>query len=102
MNLRNEFNRLGHILHNGVDKTQQATEGLTGRGARQARGMAKRMRNQVDLRSLATTEEKLVQHVRDNPALYLIGAALIIGALVAKLLLQSSAHLDESRRIPLL
>ena len=90
MNLRNEFNRIGHLFHNGVDKTQQATQGWAETGAKQAVGIAGRMRRQMDTgaRGFATTEEAIVRHVRQNPALYLMGAALLIGALVAKVLIE--------------
>jgi len=32
----------------------------------------------------------MVRHVRQNPALYLIGTALVIGALIAKLIIESA------------
>jgi hypothetical protein len=40
-------------------------------------------------RTLVTAEEAIVRHVRENPALYLIGTALVIGALIAKLIIES-------------
>jgi hypothetical protein len=91
MNLRNEFNRIGHLLHNGKDKTQRATEDWAGQQSRHAAETARRLRHQMDTgtRTLVTAEEAIVRHVRENPALYLIGTALVIGALIAKLIIES-------------
>jgi hypothetical protein len=89
MNLRNEFNRIGHLLHNGVGTTEKKAQTLAGKGTQQAAALVRRVRDQIDTEKLATTEEAIVRHVRQNPALYLMAAALIIGALVAKLLMGS-------------
>jgi len=88
MNLKHEFNRIGHLVNDGVEKTSRATG--TWMDTRAA-GMAKQVRNQVDAqtRSLVTVEEKIVRHVRENPRLYLVGIALVIGALIAKLFMES-------------
>ena len=95
MNLKNEFNRIGHLLNDGVEKTQKAAGAWVDE---QANGMARRVRDHVDLRKVVTTEERIVRHVRENPALYLLGTALVIGALIAKLIIQSR----ETRQAPLL
>jgi len=101
MNLRHEFNRIGHLFGNGVEKTQNVTGHWADQGARQATGMARRMRQQMDTgrHTFVTAEERIVHHVRENPALYLMGAALLIGALVAKLIMESRT---ETRQAPLL
>ena len=101
MNLRNEFNRIGHLFHDGVDKTQKASEDWADKRTKQAAGMAHRVRDQVDLRRFVSAEEAIVKHVRENPALYLMGAALVIGALIAKLIIESRESRD-SRHAPLL
>ena len=100
MNLKREFNRIEHLFHNGVDKTQKATSDWAGKQASEAAGMARQLRRQVDTgtRSLITAEEALVRHVRANPALYLMGTALVFGALVAKLFIQAR----QSRQAPIL
>jgi sensor c-di-GMP phosphodiesterase-like protein len=100
MNLRNEFNRVGHIFHNGKGKTQQVTEDWAEKQSRQATATARRVREQIDTgtRSLVTAEEAIVHHVRENPALYLIGTALVIGVLIAKLIIESR----QTRTAPLL
>jgi len=98
MNLRKEFNRMGHLFHNGVEKKSNASEEWADKRAKQAMGMAQRMRDQVDLRGFVSAEEKIVRHVRENPAVYLMATALVIGALIAKLIIQG----NESRRAPLL
>jgi hypothetical protein len=36
-----------------------------------------------------TFEESIVRHMRENPAMYIIGASLLIGALIAKLVLET-------------
>ena len=61
------------------------------KGLRQGRALADRVRRQADFRKVVTAEEALVRHVRENPALYLIGASLIIGALLANVLIQRRA-----------
>lgn len=99
MNLRHEFNRIGHLFDDGIEKTQKAAGDWVDKPAKQAGRMARRVRDQVDMRSLVTVEERIVRHVRENPALYLMGAALVIGALLAKLIMESSR---ETRQAPLL
>ena len=98
MNLKHEFNRIGHLFNDGVEKTHKVTEDWVDKQSRQAAGAARRVRDQVDMRSLVSAEERIVRHVRENPALYLMGAALVIGALIAKLILESR----ETRQAPLL
>lgn len=100
MNLKREFNRIGHLFHNGVDTTQKATEDWAEEKSRQAAGAARQLRRQVDsgTRTLVTAEESIVRHVRENPALYLMCAALVVGVLIAKLIMESR----QARRAPLL
>ena len=96
MNLRNEFSRLSHLFHNGVETTRHTADEWSGKPAAAARQM--RQRVDAGTRSLVTAEEAMVRHVRQNPALYLIGTALIIGPLIAKLLIESR----QARQAPLL
>jgi hypothetical protein len=98
MNIRNEFDRIGHLFHNGVHKTQKASEDWADKRVKQASCVAQKVRDQVDLRKFVTTEEAIVAHVRENPALYLLGAALVIGALIARLIMESR----KTRQAPLL
>ena len=98
MNLRNEFNRVGHLFHNGGEKTQKASEEWMDRGAKEAAAVAQRVRDRIDTRRLVSAEEAIIGHIRENPALYLVGAALLFGALIAKLIIEAR----ESRRAPLL
>jgi hypothetical protein len=56
------------------------------------------LRDQVDLRKFVTAEERIVRHVRENPALYLMCAALIIGGLIARMMIESR----DARHAPLL
>jgi hypothetical protein len=101
MNLRNEFNRIGHIFTDGVEKTHKAAGALADEGAKRANGLARRVQDRADVRALVTTEERIVRHVRENPALYLMGAALLIGALIAKLILEARQS-PQDRPAPLL
>ena len=100
MNLRNEFNRIGHLFHNGQTKTQATAENWAEKQARHAATAARRMREQINTGtgSLVNAEEEIVRHVRENPALYLMATALVIGALIAKLIIESR----QTRRAPLL
>jgi hypothetical protein len=92
MSLRHEFNRIAHLFDDGVEKTGKQAGQLLEKGSREFK---RRAREQVDAgrKGALSLEESIVQHVRENPALYLVGAALLIGALIARLLL-------ESRRAP--
>jgi hypothetical protein len=94
MNLKHEFNRISHLFHNGVENSRQAATDFTEQQAKRAR----HVRRQVDAgaRSLVSAEEAMVRHVRENPALYLVGAAIIIGALIAKLLIESSQRAKDA------
>lgn len=80
MNLKNEFNRLGDLINCGVEKT---------RAVKRGNGLARRVRDQVNPRGLASAEERMVRHMRENPSLYLLGAALLLGMLIAKLIIES-------------
>jgi hypothetical protein len=95
MNLRNEFNRIGHLFSGDVKETQQRAGHWVDKGTKRAKKLSRHVRDRVDTgtRGVVTVEESLVRHVRENPALYVFAAALLIGALIAKLLL-------ESRRTP--
>ena len=98
MKLKRQFNRIGHLFNDGVEKTHKATEDWVDKRAKQANGIARRVRYQADLRNFVSTEERIVRHVRENPALYLIGAVLVIGLLVARLVMESR----ETPEAPLL
>ena len=97
MNLKHEFNRIGHLVNGGVEKTQEAAGTWM---EKQGNGMARRLRDQVDTQAkrLLTVEEKIVQHVRENPALYIFSIALVIGALTVKLIMEPR----QTRRVPVL
>ena len=96
MNLKHEFNRIGHLVNGGLEKTQKETEQWVEKGSKQADAMAKQVRKQVDAgaKEIASMEEALVQHVRDNPAIYVISIAVVVGVLIAKLLIEGSRRRD--------
>ncbi len=100
MNLRHEFNRIGHLFNGGLEKTKEEAGHWADKGTRQANELTRRVRDRVDTgtRNIMSVEESIVQHVRENPALYVFAAALLIGALVAKLVLESR----RTDRAPLL
>jgi len=100
MNLRKEFNRIGHLFDDGIGRTEKTTSALLDKSAKRAAAAARRMQDQAEAgrRNIVNAEEMAVRHVRENPGLYLICAALIIGALTAKLILE----LRDFRRAPLL
>jgi hypothetical protein len=91
MDIRHEFNRIGHLFNDGVEKTQKKAGHWAGKGTKRANELSRRMRDQLDTgtRNAVSVEESMVRHMRENPALYIIGAALLIGALIAKLILES-------------
>ena len=100
MSLKHEFNRIAHLFNDGVQKTEKQAGQWYDKGAHQAGILDRRMREQarVSQRNLVSVEEAVVRHVRGNPALYLMGAALLIGVLVARLVIE--AHREP--RAPLL
>jgi hypothetical protein len=100
MNLRKEFNRIGHLFDDGLGRTGKMTDALLDKPAKRAAAAARRMQDQAEAgrRNIVNAEEMAVRHVRENPALYLICAALIVGALMAKLILE----MRDFRRAPLL
>ncbi len=100
MNIRHEFNRIGHLFNGGLEKTKQEAGHWADKGTQQANELSRRVRDQVDSgkRSVISVEESIVQHMRENPALYVFAAALLIGALIAKLVLESR----HTSRAPLL
>jgi hypothetical protein len=89
MSLKHEFNRLSHLFGDGVEKTEKQAAQWLDQGNRQAAELKHRMRHQIDTgrRGVLSVEESFVRHMRENPALYIIGAALLIGALIARLVL---------------
>jgi hypothetical protein len=93
MSLRHEFNRIAHLFDGGLEKAEKQAGPYTA-------GLSRRMREQVDTgrRSVITAEEAIVRHVRENPALYVLAAALLIGVLIARLVLEAS----REPRVPLL
>ena len=100
MNLRHEYNRIGHLLNGGLEKTKEEAGHWADKGTKQANELTRRVRDQVDTgtRNIVSVEESIVQHMRENPALYLFAAALLIGTLIAKLVLESR----QTARAPLL
>jgi hypothetical protein len=100
MNLKNEFNRIGHLFNGGLAKAQHEAGHWAEKGTKEANALSRRVRDRVDTgtRELVSMEESIVRHVRENPALYLCAAALLMGALVAKLVLESR----RASRAPLL
>jgi len=84
-------------VNGGAEKAQKAAGTWA---EKKGNGMARRVRDQMDTQtcSLLTAEEKIVQHVRENPGLYVIAIALVIGALLAKLIIEAR----ETRQAPLL
>ena len=87
MSLKHEFNRITHLFDGGLEKAV----------GKQACGtqIRRRVRERMDTgrRNVMSVEEAVVRHIRENPALYLIGAALLIGVLIARLIL-------DARRVP--
>lgn len=100
MNLKKEFNRIGHLFNGGVEKTQHEAGQWVGKGAKQADKMSRQIRERAGTRrrQIITFEEALVKHVRENPALYVFAAALLLGVLIARLVLESR----RTSRAPLL
>jgi len=88
------------MFNDGVEKTRKEAGEWVESGSRRANEAARRTRGQVDAgtKNIVSVEESLVRHVRENPALYVIGAALLIGALIAKLVLEAR----QARDAPLL
>jgi hypothetical protein len=93
MSLKHEFNRIAHLFDDGLETVEK--QARTG-----AAGLTRRVREQVDSgrRNVITVEEAIVRHIRENPALYILGAALLAGVLIARLFLEAS----RKPRAPLL
>lgn len=91
MSLKHEFNRIGHLFNGGLEKTQHTAGHWADQGTKRANELSRRARGRVDAgtRSILTVEEAVVRHARENPALYAFGAALLIGALIAKLVMEA-------------
>jgi hypothetical protein len=87
MNLKPEFNRLEHLFNNGIEKTRREAGHLVDSGVKRANEAARRARQEVDARAQTVVdyEQAVVRHMRDHSTLYLIGGALLIGVLVAKI-----------------
>ncbi len=100
MSLKHEFNRIAHLFNDGVQKTEKQAGQWYEKGAHQAGILDRRVREQARAgqRNLVSAEDALVRHVRGNPALYVIGAALLIGVLVARLVIE----VQREPRAPLL
>jgi|SRR5271166_3716940 len=103
MNLKREFNRIEHLLNDGIEKTRKEAGQLVERGSKRANEAARRARTQVDVgaRTVADYEQAFVRHMRDHSTLYLVGGALLIGLLVAKLVREMRAS-HEIETAPLL
>ena len=95
MSLQNEFNRITHLFNEGVEKTEKQAGNWLGEGTKRANELSQRMRRQMDTgrQSAVSLEEALVRHMREQPGLYVIGAALLLGMLIARLVM-------EARRTP--
>jgi hypothetical protein len=100
MSLKHEFNRIAHLFNDGVQKTEKHAGQWFDKGAHQAGILDRRVREQARTgqRNLVSAEEAVVRHMRGNPAIYLIGAALLIGVLVARLVVEA----QREPRAPLL
>jgi len=100
MNLKRDFNRIGHLFNDGVETTRKQTADWVQTGSDRASRLARRVRGRVDsgARNAVTIEESIVSHIRENPALYILGGALLITILIAKLLREAR----QSRNAPLL
>jgi len=100
MSLKHEFNRLSHLFDGGVENTRKHASHWLDSGSKQAGQFTRRVRDQVDSgrRGAVTLEESFVRHVRDNPAMYIMAAAILIGALIARLMIEAR----QPPRAPLL
>jgi hypothetical protein len=103
MNLKREFNRIEHLLNDGIEKTRKEAGHWVDEGSRRAQDVAHRARTQVDAgaRSAVDYEEAVVRHMRTNSTLYVLGGALLIGLLVAKIV-REIRQSRELENIPLL
>ena len=91
MNLKHEFNRIGHLIHDGAEQARRDAGGWADKSSRTANQIAKKARRGIKSgrRHSASFEESLVEHARGNPALYILGAALLAGLLIAKLVMEA-------------
>jgi hypothetical protein len=98
MNPRGQFNRIGNLFNDGAERTQEETGHWADEGAKRARAAARRVRDQVDAgtRNVASVEEAIVRHMRENPVAYFLAVALVIVGLIARLMLESR----RTRRTP--
>jgi len=93
MSIRHEFNRIAHLFDGGLENAEKQA----GKGTAE---LTRRVREHVDTgrRNVITAEEAIVRHVRENPVLYVLGAAVLIGVLIARLILEAR----HEPRVPLL
>ena len=100
MRLKHEFNRITHLFSDGVHNSEKKTNHWFQKGTCGASAIDRRLREQAraSQRNLMTAEEAVVRHVRANPSLYLIGAAVLVGVLIARLVLEA----QRTPRAPLL
>jgi hypothetical protein len=100
MSLGHQFNRIAHLFNGGTEETKKAAGHWLEAGSRRAEEFARRARREAESRGreIVSFEESLVRHARENPALYVFAAAVVIGAVIAKLILEAR----QERRVPLL
>jgi len=103
MNLKPEFNRIEHLLNDGFEKARKEAGHFVENGSKRASEAARRARKEVDARAQTVVdyEQTVVRHVRDHSTLYLLGGALLIGVLVAKIALEIR-HSRQLETAPLL
>jgi hypothetical protein len=103
MNLKREFNRIEHLLNDGIEKTRKEAGHWVDEGTKRAHDATRKARSQVDagVQTATDYEQAVVRQMRTNSTLYLVGSVLIIGLLVAKIVreIRQSRELEE---IPLL
>jgi hypothetical protein len=90
MSLKHEFNRITHFLDDRVGETEKQANQWLNQGARQAEHLKRRVRHQVNTgrQKAISVEESLLHHAREKPSIYIIGAVLLIGVLVARLVFE--------------
>jgi hypothetical protein len=87
MNLKKEFNRLSDYFTSGTDKMGTMTEEMSEKMRSHASHLSERAREGLrqSKDSLMSTEDMLVEHMRQNSMLYIITGLLLVLAIVAKL-----------------
>jgi len=91
MNLKHEINRLSHLFNDGVEKVQTATDewGDIAKSAANEAAKNARCGLKTGRKSLMSTEEQFLGHVRSNSNLYIFAAAILVAAALARLLMAS-------------